>query len=66
MDNPVPPGIYEVEFMNRRVRIVNLKQLIENTQGFAVYLEVDDGTLYNFSNILSLRKLKLNTGERHA
>ncbi len=50
-------GYCEVEFINGENREVNVKRNIVDGYGHFLHLEAVDGRLYNWTNIVSIRKM---------
>ncbi len=50
-------GYYEVEFINGETREVKVERNIVDGRGAILHLEGVDGTIYNWNNIVSIRKM---------
>ncbi len=50
-------GYYEVEFTNGETRDIKVKRNVVDSRGAILHLEGVDGTLYNWTNIFSIRKM---------
>ncbi len=49
-------GIHDVQFINGDLRIIDIKRNIVDIHGFPLYLEDTDRKLFNWQNIISIRK----------
>ncbi len=49
-------GVHDVQFINGDLRIIDIKRNIVDTHGFPIYLEDTDRNLFNWQNIISIRK----------
>lgn len=49
-------GLFTVEFLNGLIRIIDVKRVIVDTYAHPIHLECESGRLYNYRNIISIRK----------
>lgn len=54
MTEPLKPGLYKLEFINGRTRLVTIKRAIYAYGGGILYVEADDGRHYNWSIVVSI------------
>jgi hypothetical protein len=50
-------GAWNVEFTNGKNVVVNVARNILDPYGHPVYLEAKSGTLYNWQNIISIKRM---------
>lgn len=55
MDELFPKGTYRVRFMNETVQVIKIERYWMDTYGTPTFVVSDDGTMYNFKNILSIK-----------
>lgn len=51
-------GPFDVEFMHGEIKTIDVAANIVDAHGHPIYLQSDTGRLYNWMNILSLKKIK--------
>jgi len=50
-------GLYEIRFVNDSVAKIDVKRSITDREGRVLFLEGPYGHIFNFNNIISLRKV---------
>lgn len=54
---PTFEGPHSLELVSGEIRLVNLVGHFQTTMGIPIYLVDNEGTMYNYDNIISFRKL---------